>query len=355
MARLQAQGLTAVTDGGVPLLRSVDLDVPDGTRVVILGASGAGKTSLLRAVAGVLPTTAGRLHLDGRDVTDLPPRDRDVALVTQQGALQPHLDVRRNLGFALRLRGVGRAEEASRVAAEARAFGLRRLLSRRPRSLAAGERHEVALARSLVRRCAVLLLDEPFARIDAGRQAALRRELVAVQEGYGVTTLLTTNDPATAWTVAQQVVVLDGGRLLQHGTVADVAARPATRQVAELLCLPTPTVLRAHLHGRGPDRHLRAGPLRLPAPHLPARLPDVVEIAVPPDAITLHGSGTAVVRDVAVLGDRCEITLVGSSQAVRAWVARPAPAVGSRVEARVDGARVHLFDPTDGRTLAHGL
>lgn len=355
MARLRARQLSADAPDGTPLLRDVDLDLADGTRVVVLGASGSGKTSLLRAIAGVLPASGGRLWLDDRDVTDLPPRDRDVALTTQQGSLQPHLDVRGNLGFALQLRGVDRDEITSRVDAEARAFSLERLLRRRPRTLAAGERHEVALARSLVRPCAVLLLDEPFARIDAGRRSVLRRELVAVQEGYGVTTVLTTNDPTTAWAVAQQIVVLDAGTVLQAGTVTAVAARPATRQVAEILTLPAPTVLTARLHGRGPDRHLRAGPLRVAAPHLPAGCPDQVDLCVPPDAITLAGPGPAVVRDVAVLGDRVEVTLTAEEQAARAWVARPGPDRGDRVAVTVDATRVHLFDPASGRAIAHGL
>lgn len=355
MARLRARELSAHAADGATLLRGVDLDVLDGTRVVVLGASGSGKTSLLRAIAGVLPASSGRLWLDERDVTDLPPRERDVALTTQHGSLQPHLDVRGNLGFALRLRGVDRAEIASRVDAEARAFSLERLLRRRPKTLAAGERHEVALARSLVRRCAVLLLDEPFARIDAGRRAALRRELARVQEGYGVTTVLTTNDPTTAWAVAQQVVVMDAGTVLQSGTVAAVAARPATRQVAEVLTLPSPTVLTARLHGRGRDRHLRAGPLRVAAPHLPGGCPQVVDLCVPPDAIALDGVGPAVVRDLAVLGDRVEVTLTGEGQAARVWVARPGPERGQRVAVSVDRSRVHLFDPSSGRAIAHGL
>jgi ABC-type sugar transport system ATPase subunit len=358
VAHLRLTAVTVHHPGAIePALRTIDLEVADGARTVLVGASGSGKTTLLRTVAGVAPVTAGRVELDGRDVTALPPRDRDTALVSQEGALQPHLDVRRNLGFALRLRRVPRAEEDVRVAAEARAFSLRGLLGRRPASLAAGERHEVALARTLVRPCAVLLLDEPFARIDAARRGRLRRELARVQEGYAVTMLVTTNDPVTALALAHQVVVLESGRVLQAGAPHEVAARPGSVAVAELFVVPAMNLVAAVRHGSGPDRHLVAGGLRVPAPHLPAGTARRVTLGVRPHDLVLADRGVPVpVRRRSFLGAEVDLTVGRASDPpLTVRMPRPAPDVGATVRLTARPGRVHLFDAIDGHALVHGV
>jgi ABC-type sugar transport system ATPase subunit len=365
VAHLRLTDVRVDLDGDTarPVLTGIDLDVPDGTRTVLLGASGAGKTTLLRTVAGSVPVTSGHVHLGGTDVTRAPSRDRDVAMVSQHGSLQPHLDVRRNLGFALRLRGVPRAEEDARVAAEAGAFSLRDLLRRRPATLSAGERHEVALARALVRPCAVLLMDEPFVRIDAGRRAVLRRELLRLQEGYGVTLLLATNDPITARSLAERIAVLDRGRLIQEGSVADVVARPGSVAVAELLLEPAIQLVPARLQGSGRDRTAVGGPLRVALPHLPdlPGLPGGVPprrllLGVQPQDLLLGEVGLpATVRHRTFRGATVELTLVGGGEGpLTVHVPRPGPEVGDRVRVRPRPGRVHLFDPVDGHALAHG-
>jgi multiple sugar transport system ATP-binding protein len=336
-------------------LAGVDLEVPDGTRMVLVGASGSGKTSLLRAVAGALPVTSGRILFDDRDVTHLPSRDRDVAMVHQTGTLQPHLDVRRNLGFRLRLRGTPRAEERERVAAEARAFELTDLLGRRPATLSTGERHEVALARTLVRRCAVLLLDEPFTRVDAHRVAALRRELLAVQEGYGVTTVLATNDAVTAHAFGQRVAVLHRGRVVQAGAPHTVSETPASTHVAELLVVPPVNLVPGAVERREAGDVLLAGPLRIPLRRrLPARR---VTVCLRPRDLQLTDGGVPVpVRHRAVLGDEVELTVGRAGDPpLRVITGRDAPPVGTRVGLRVDPARVHVFDATSGSALRHGV
>jgi ABC-type sugar transport system ATPase subunit len=356
VARLELSAVGVVTDG-TRVLEAVDLTVPDGTRTVVLGASGSGKTTLLRAVAGVTPVTSGRVWFDDRDVTDLPARDRDVAFVSQQGALQPHLDVGRNLGFALRLRRVPRAEEHSRVEAEARAFSLGGMLHRRPRTLSAGERHEVALARTLVRPSAVLLLDEPFAQIDAARRGVLRRELARVQEGYGVTLVATTNDPVTALALAQQIVVLEDGRVLQVGLPGELLARPASTFVAGLLLTPAMNLLPGRVEGAGAFTHLVAGPLRIPAARVPPGASRRVTLGVRPADVELGGRGPDVpVRGRTFLGAEVELTVGRAGDPpIAAIVPRPAPEVGDRVRLRVAPERVHLFDPVTGFALVHGV
>jgi ABC-type sugar transport system ATPase subunit len=339
----------------VDALAGVHLEVPDGARLVLVGASGSGKTTVLRAVAGLAPLTAGRVVIGGRDVTGLPPGERDVALVQQEAALQPHLDVRRNLGSALRWRQVARAEEDRRVTAEARAFRLTRLLRRRPPTLSTGERHEVALARSLVRRCSVLLLDEPFARVDANRRAALRRELLAVQAGYAVTTLLTTNDPVTAHAFGDLAAVLEAGHLLQAGSPAAVAAAPSTSTVAELLVVPPINLLPGTVTRHGGRTVVRAGPVQVTTPR--ALEPGPVTVGVSPRDLELGGDGEpATVRRRVVLGPDIELEVAAPGGApVRVLAPRGAPAVGATVRLRVHPGALHLFDPGTGRARAHGV
>jgi multiple sugar transport system ATP-binding protein len=336
-------------------LAAVDLEVEDGRRLVLLGGSGSGKTTLLRAVAGLVPVTTGRVLIGDRDVTRLPPGERDVALVHQEGVLQPHLDVRRNLGFSLRMRRVPRDEERRRVDAEAGAFGLMDLLGRRPSTLATGQRHEVALARTLVRRCAVLLLDEPFARVDAHRAATLRRELRRVQEGYGVTTLLSANDPVTAHALGDRIAVLDGGRLLQTGPPQDVAATPGSITVAELVVVPPMNTVGGTIEREDGGCTLVAGPLRLA---LRRALPTGrVTVGIRPGDLELVDRGVAVlVQQRTVLGHEVELT-VGhpQDQVLRVTADRAAPPVGAHVRLRVRPERVHLFDADTGIALRHGV
>jgi multiple sugar transport system ATP-binding protein len=342
-------------DTDVEALAGVDLDVPEGGRLVLVGASGSGKSSLLRAIAGALPVASGRIRFDERDVTHLPSRDRDVAMVHQTGTLQPHLNVRRNLGFRLRLRGTPRAEERQRVRAEARAFELTELLGRRPATLSTGERHEVALARTLVRRCAVLLLDEPFARVDAHRVATLRRELLAVQQGYGVTTVLATNDAVTAHAFGEQVAVLHAGRVVQSGAPQAVADAPASTQVAELLVVPPVNLIPGAVERRAAGDVLLAGPLRIPLRRpLPARR---VTVGLRPRDLRLTEHGVPVpIRHRAVLGDEVELAVGRAGDPpLRVLTGREAPPVGTSVGLRVDPARVHVFDATSGSALRHGL
>lgn len=356
MAELRLEDVSVRYPGAdLDALASLHLDVEDGRRLVLLGGSGSGKSTLLRAVAGLVPATRGRVLLGDRDVTHLPPGERDVAFVHQDGVLQPHLDVRDNLGFALRMRRVPREEERDRVTAEARAFRLMGLLGRRPSTLATGQRHEVALARSLVRRCSALLLDEPFARVDAHRADRLRRELRRVQEGYGVTTLVAANDPITAHALGETIAVLERGRLLQTGPPLEVAAAPGSTAVAELVVVPPMNLVVGTIE-RGDGRHtLVAGPLRLDLRRpLDARR---VTVGIRPGDLELVGDGVAVpVRHRTVLGHEVAL-VVGRPQdpPLHVTADRDAPAVGAHVRLRVRPERVHLFDADTGIALRHGI
>jgi ABC-type sugar transport system ATPase subunit len=231
MARVELDHVT-VRIGERTLLDEVSLDVDDGALVTVVGGSGAGKTSILRAVAGLDPVTAGSVRIGGVDVTAAPPAARGVAMVFQMPAFVPRRDVRGNVAFPLELRHQAADEIDRRVLAETRALHIEAILDRRPSTLSAGEAQLVQIARSLVRSPSVLLLDEPLARLDAGHVHHLRRELRALQQGYGVTCLWATNDPAEAMAVADLVVVVDAGRIEQSGPPAEVHARPVSMRAA---------------------------------------------------------------------------------------------------------------------------
>ncbi len=360
MASLEIVGLT-VTRDGVDLLHDIHLSIADGERFVVLGPSGSGKTLLLRAIAGLETVTRGRLRLQGQDVTTAEPRDRGIAMVDQQASLQPHLDVRANLRLPLELRSYPNDEVYRRVDAQVRAFSLRRLLHRRQHTLAAGDRHEVALARSLIRRCRLLLLDEPLARADPPRRRALLRELVEVQEGYGVTTVVATNDQQVALTLGDRGAVLDRGRLAQVGTPMELFAAPATTFVAGFVGTP-PMNLRTGRIVRG-DLGIRllADPFRLRtfAPSLTDHADRPCTVGVRPtdlrratdrDPFTIE----EVVLTTAVLGDQVEVRLGEPHDPVVATIDRPAPPTGALLRLAYDPAAVHVFD-AEGRAVAHGV
>lgn len=221
-------------DAGTEALGGVDLDVGDGELMAVVGVSGSGKTTLLRVIAGLDPVASGSVLMDGRDVTDLDPGSRDVAMVFQFPHLLPHRNVGRNVAFPLEVRRQTVDEIRTRVGAEARALHIETLLERSPNELAAGEAQLVQIARALVRVPRVLLLDEPLARLDAHVRERMRRELRMLQRGYGVTTVLATNDPVEAMAMSDRLAVLDAGRVVQVGPPLEVYRSPVSLLVARL-------------------------------------------------------------------------------------------------------------------------
>jgi ABC-type sugar transport system ATPase subunit len=368
VSTIRVRGLRVVR-GDATVLRDVDLDVASGERLALLGSSGAGKTTLLRAIAGVQPLAAGRIWIGGREVTGLDARERGVGMVTQESTLQPHLDVRGNLAFPLRVRRVPAAEQRARVEAEARAFSLWGLLPRRPRTLSAGQRHEVALARTLVRRVDALLVDEPFAHLDPPRRIELQRELLSVQSGYGVTLLLATNDQRVALSCGERVAVLDAGRLVQLAPPLELFHRPATTFVAGLVGeLPMDLHVGVALRVRGAVV-LEAGPLRLRSdrPVLRGLVGRRIQLGIRPTAWELVEPGTdrpggprtilaeGTVRRREFTGARATITLATGRHTLVAVVVAPGPQVGDRVTLAASTEAVHVFDGDTGHAVSHGI
>lgn len=213
-------------------LDEVSIDVDDGDFIGVIGGSGSGKTTLLRAVAGLDRVISGHVRIGGRDMTRDEPRDRDVGMVFQAPALIGHLSARRNVSFPLEVRRHDADEIRNRVDAEARALHIERLLEREPSTLSYGEQQLVQIARALVRAPRLLLLDEPFASLDEHLRSRMRAEIALLQAGYGVTTLMATNDPADVMSLTTSLVVLDEGRVVQHGATSLVRESPATLTAA---------------------------------------------------------------------------------------------------------------------------
>ena len=238
MSFLALEGLEKTYADGTRAVRGIDLGIEEGELIVLLGPSGCGKTTTLRMIAGLELATGGAIRLAGRDVTSLRPSRRDVGMVFQFYALYPHLTVRENIAFPLRAAGVSPAEVSSRVDAVAARMDLVRLLPRYPKQLAGGDQQKVSLARAIVRRPAIYLMDEPLGTLDADQRLAMRELIRAEQLASKVTTIYVTHDQEEAMSLADRIVVMEGGRIRQVGTPAEVYDRPASRFVATFVGSP---------------------------------------------------------------------------------------------------------------------
>lgn len=218
--------------GGTTVLRSVSFHIPAGEFVGVIGRSGSGKTSLIRTIAGFTDVVGGRVEFDGVDIARVAVERRDVGMVFQDPVVFPRRSIRRNVSFPLELRKHAAEEIRQRVDAEVRSMHLEHLLTRRPDTLSRGESQLVQIARTMVRAPRVLLLDEPLAGLDAALQASMRSELSLLQDGYGVTTVMATNDPLDALAMPDRLIVLDGGEVVQIGAPLDVRESPLTVDAA---------------------------------------------------------------------------------------------------------------------------
>lgn len=259
--RCAARGVTK-TFGTTPVLRGVDLDIPEGSFAVLVGPSGCGKSTLLRLVAGLEQADAGTITLAGRDVTDLPPRDRDVAMVFQSYALYPHLTVRDNLAFGLKLRGTPAAEIAQRIDEASAMLGLGKLLDRLPKQLSGGQRQRVAMGRAIVRRPTLFLFDEPLSNLDAALRSEVRVEIRRLHDRLSATTLYVTHDQVEAMTLADSLWVLNGGLVEQKGPPLEIYERPRTTFVATFLGSPQMNLLPGALAAEGGEWFAEGGGLR---------------------------------------------------------------------------------------------
>jgi len=241
--------LTKAYRHGPIAVDDVSLEIEDGEFMVLVGPSGCGKSTLLRLIAGIDEPTAGTVHIGERDVTRLEPRKRDIAMVFQNYALYPHLTVRGNLGFGLRLRRVEKAARERRVAEVADVLGLTELLDRRPGALSGGQRQRVAMGRAIVREPAAFLMDEPLSNLDAKLRVSMRAQLSKLHERLGITTVYVTHDQVEAMTLGTRVAVLRDGVLQQCDTPQELFHRPANLFVAAFIGSPAMNLVEADVAG----------------------------------------------------------------------------------------------------------
>jgi multiple sugar transport system ATP-binding protein len=263
VAEITLERLTKVYPDGTEAVTDLDLEVGSGEFVVFVGPSGCGKTTALRMVAGLETITSGTVKIDGDVVNDLPPKDRDIAMVFQNYALYPHMTAYRNMGFALKMRGLPKDEIDRRVREAARILGLSDSLQKKPRTLSGGQRQRVAMGRAIVRNPQAFLMDEPLSNLDAKLRVEMRAEIARIQRDLGVTTVYVTHDQTEAMTMGDRVAVMRNGLLQQVDTPQVLYERPRNLFVAEFIGSPAMNLVLADLAAENGALWARVGGHRL--------------------------------------------------------------------------------------------
>ncbi len=334
--------------GATTVLHGVDLAIEPGEFFVLLGPSGSGKTTTLRILAGLEDVSAGRVLMDGADVTHAEPGERDVAMVFQSYALYPHMTVAGNIGFPLKMVGTDAATIERAVQDAAAKVGIGHLLTRTPGQLSGGQQQRVALARAIVRQPRLFLLDEPLSNLDAKLRLETRLELHALQRALGATAVYVTHDQEEAMTLADRIAVFMDGRIVQVGTPREVYARPQSVTVAGFIGTPPMNLLPARWDG---DVLVVDG-ARLPAPSH-AATPRDVTLGVRPGHVTTGAQGLpARVERVEDLGDASIVTYVAGERLVKQKSERAATVrEGDPVALAFAPDALHLFDRATGARL----
>ena len=365
MARLTLEGLRKVYEGGAVAVHAVDLDVADGELVVLVGPSGCGKSTTLRMIAGLESITTGRLLIDGKIVNDLAPAQRDIAMVFQSYALYPHMTVRDNMRFALKIRKMSAADIERRITDTAQMLDIVPLLDRTPRQLSGGQRQRVAIGRAIVRQPKVFLFDEPLSNLDAKLRVQMRREIARLQRRLGVTSVYVTHDQTEAMTMGDRIVVMNAGRVQQVDTPIALYERPKNLFVATFIGSPPMNIMKGTLERADGGLAFRSAGISLPldgadAPglerHAGARVvagvrPEHVYVASPPaTAKPVNGFSVDVVEP---LGNETLLHARSDGQELTAALApQRLPEPGERVPLSIDVTRLLFFDEESGEAIA---
>ncbi|ALN71250.1 ABC transporter ATP-binding protein [Aureimonas sp. AU20] len=339
--------------GALEVLHGVSVEIADGEFVVLVGPSGCGKSTLLRMLAGLESISGGEIAIDGRVVNALAPKERDIAMVFQSYALYPHMTVAENMGFSLKLGRRPREEIQDRVGTAARTLSLDALLDRQPRQLSGGQRQRVAMGRAMVRAPAVFLFDEPLSNLDAKLRVQMRAEIKQNHQRLRTTTVYVTHDQIEAMTMADRIVVMNGGRVEQIGTPLELYERPANLFVAGFIGSPAMNLLPGRL---GEGALTAEDGTRIPiAGTSPAHRGAAILGARPEHIVLDPGGVPAEVLVVEPTGADTHVTLRLAGQPVvgtfrERITARP----GDQMPVRLDPERLHLFDAETGRRLEQG-
>jgi multiple sugar transport system ATP-binding protein len=373
MASVTLKGVKKVYQQGgkdVTAVHGVDLEVKDGELVVLVGPSGCGKSTTLRMVAGLESISGGELRIDDRIVNDVPANDRDVAMVFQSYALYPHMTAYDNMAFALKLRGMSKAEIDTRVKEAAGILGIVELLGRKPKAMSGGQRKRVAVGRAIVRHPRVFLFDEPLSNLDAKLRVQTRREIARLHQQLSATMLYVTHDQVEAMTLGDRIVVLDRGYVQQIDTPMNLYERPKNTFVAAFIGSPSMNLLPGAIvsgpGGVGVEFRAADNAFTVALSGEWAQLlqgyggravimgvrPEDIEIA-PDGSIPLGGGGVRVKLDVVEpLGSEAFLSARAGAKEVTARVPpRGLPAAGSEVELVFNRERLHFFDAETGGAL----
>ena len=336
--------------GEVEVVAGIDLTVRDQEFCILVGPSGCGKTTTLRMIAGLEEVTSGEIRIGGASVTWTPPRDRDIAMVFQSYALYPHMTVRKNMSFSLELRGMPKAEIATRIDEVATIIGLSELLDRRPRQLSGGQRQRVAVGAALCRRAGVLLFDEPLSNLDAKLRVHMRTELKRLHQQVRSTMVYVTHDQVEAMTMGDRIVIMNGGRIIQVGTPLEMYDRPATRFVAGFIGTPPMNFFEGALAADGVM--LTGLRLPIPRPELTPQVGRLISFGIRPEHIYLRENGKAglarvpsTIEVVEPLGHRTILTARCPAGLLQLEAeAMPGLKPGDSADLWFDLPRAHLFD-----------
>ncbi len=385
MASIEIDGVTKVYGNGFVAVDDISLAVRDGEFMVLVGPSGCGKSTLLRMIAGLEEVTAGEVLLDGRDITDAAPRHRDIAMVFQSYALYPHMTVRKNIAYPLKLAKVPSAEQRARVDDVARLLQLDAVMDRKPGQLSGGQRQRVAMGRAIVRKPSAFLMDEPLSNLDAKLRVQMRAEIGRLQREFHTTTIYVTHDQVEAMTMGDRVAVLNGGRIEQVDRPRDLYDRPANLFVAAFIGSPSMNLVDAEVA----DGSVRFGSYNLALPasspmvnasrrvilglrptdfeHAAGADPSLPRMRVKADVVEELGAETHIIFAVDAPRVSAEAvraatededgTLFADDQRAQFTArvdGRKRVLPGDEVDLAVDSGRFHFFEPETGVTLASG-
>ena len=344
--------------GSVKVLHGISFDISDGEFVVLVGPSGCGKSTLLRMLAGLEDITGGEILIDDKVVNDLESKDRDIAMVFQSYALYPHMTVRDNMAFSLKLRKADARMTAERVANAARILNLDALLDRFPKELSGGQRQRVAMGRAIVRDPKVFLFDEPLSNLDAKLRVAMRAEIKALHQRLKTTTVYVTHDQIEAMTMADRIVVMHDGIIEQIGTPLDLYDRPGNLFVAQFIGSPAMNVFEGRLQRSGDAGSVQALGSAWPVAGLAGGAPgQKVHYGIRPGDLRLAEAGIAAeVVVVEPTGAETELLLQigsgdGATKLILVMHGRTLAQPGETVYLAMDGSKAHVFDSANGQRL----
>jgi multiple sugar transport system ATP-binding protein len=333
--------------GDVSVIENLNLHIDDHELMVLVGPSGCGKSTALRMIAGLEDVSAGTVSIGGRVVNNLAPKDRDIAMVFQSYALYPHMSVRENLEFGLKMRGVAKDEMHRRVDSAAEILGIAHVLDRKPKELSGGQRQRVAVGRAIVRQPAVFLFDEPLSNLDAKLRVQTRAEITKLQQSLGTTSVYVTHDQVEAMTMGHRITVMREGKIQQVGTPREVYEHPANAFVAQFIGTPPMNLLKATVEGSTLRTSSFTLPLRTPLE--PGRR---VIIGIRPEHLTIGNDIRATVDLVEPVGHESIVyATAGTEKLVAIFDPHEAPRSGDAISLGVDATRLHLFDADSEKAI----